>query len=280
MGTSRPRRPDRTPHGGGRSPLVDLHPYFFHRDTADVARESLRGTSSAHREPSAPGTPEALLREQRRTLFAHDILFQQLFDGDFEAFCAALDEPWRLDERLRQRTLPRFHGDMSVLRTWDDLRAPTRSWESQRYSDEESLQETQQEGPAFQGDPVYDHAFQFACRAERWSRRLSAGQRVPDPALLRIFGNAALVPAKVAFGVTAGFDDDVPGMVTAAVGYRQAAIFLHRILDALGECFRRQLGRSQTVHDLLDEGRELLADIESRIAELESAIRHRGTRSS
>lgn len=122
---------------------------------------------------------------------------------------------------------------------------------------------------------MYDRAFRWACRIDRWGRRLVATLQQPDDDLTRILANAVLVSAKIAFGFSAATDDDIPGFEIAVVGYHQAAIFLHRVLESLGACYGKRIGRPQTVHDLLDEGRDLLADIESRTAEYESEIRYR-----
>lgn len=102
-----------------------------------------------------------------------------------------------------------------------------------------------------------------------------ADQKTSDPAILRIAINASLVPVKVAYGFSASIDDDADGLEVALVGYRQAAIFCMRALESLGICYGKRIGVAKTIHEFLDEGRELLADIEATIAEIESELHFR-----
>ncbi|MBI4434604.1 hypothetical protein HY635_02195 [Candidatus Uhrbacteria bacterium] len=279
-----------------------LHPYFFQRDTSDVLEEAfdelLQGRVPAGRPIDGLVTDEReVLREQRWTLFTYDEAMQRMFGGDFDAFCAAMEDPKLMHERLEERlrrlrserrtptdrgTEPREHSG------WDDYAAPVRRWEDAQVTapSDDAIpcadcgnvhdREEGAQTASLDNDPVYDAAFQWACRTNRWSRRMYFDQHVRDRDLFRVFVNATLVPAKVAFAFSGGLDDDLAGLEVAAMGYRQAAIFLTRTLESLANCYGKRIGRSQTVHHLADDGHELLADIESKLAEIESEIRHRG----
>lgn len=282
--------------GDRRSSRSNLHPYFFQRGPADVLEEAFSELLQRRLRPERSKGDEdderEVIREQRWTLFVYDGAMQRLFNGDFDAFCAALDDPKRMHERLQGqfRRLAREQGGRAVdaerPQEWDDRGAPVRHWEEAQSADtdaEAPCEEcgevhTRTEGGAasLDDDPIYDAAFRWACRTERWSRRLYAEQRVRDRDLFRVLINATLIPAKVAFGFSGGIDQDLAGLEVAAIGYRQAAIFLTRTLESLANCYGKRIGRPQTAHHLVDEGRELLADIESRLAEIESEIRRRG----
>lgn len=264
----------------------ELRPYFFQRDTSDLLEEAfetlLRQRVAAPTSSPGDGAYEReVIREQRWTLFGFDDMMQRVFAGDFDAFSAALDDPRRMHERLRdwfrrgdgvsKRTT---HGSKSQRpSTWNDRSSPARSWEigqAHHHDHEES------HGPtSLDDDPIYDAAFRWACRTDRWSRRLSVGGHVRDRDLFRVVVNAPLVPAKVAYGFSGTIDDDLAGFEIAAIGYRQAATFLTRTVDSLANCHGKRIGRPQTVHDLMDEGRELLADVESKLAEIDAEIRFR-----
>ncbi|MBI4142884.1 hypothetical protein HY480_03360 [Candidatus Uhrbacteria bacterium] len=262
-------------HGGDGT--GELHPYFFHRDSTDVLREAFGTLLSSRaeptaRKPSAETDEETVILEQRHMLFAHDAPMQQLFDGDFDAFAQALDEPWRFDERLRRRrsTVP---PHAPSVEHGEGEHAQTRLWEFHGDDAHEHAHAHAHEHGPSESDPVYDRAFQWACRIERWGRRVYVAQKDRD--CYRAFANVTLVPAKIAFASSASSDNDVAGFTTALIGYRQAWIFCLRVLESLGSCYARRVGRGQTVHEFLDEGRDLLADIESRIAEVESELRFR-----
>jgi hypothetical protein len=219
-----------------------------------------------------------VIREQRWTLFAFDDTMQRVFSGDFEAFCAALNNPRRMHERLRE-WYRRIGGDAKrpargskgkPSAAWDD-----RAWENGGvHPDGHGASHG---ATSLDDDQVYGEAFRWSCRTDRWARRLLVGGRVRDRDLFRVMVNAPLVPAKVAYGFSGMMDGDLVGYETAAIGYRQAATFLTRAVDSLANCYGKRIGRSQAVHDLMDEGRELLADVESRTAEVDAELRfHRG----
>src|SRR3989338_6062512 len=92
---------------GRRSSRSDLHPYYFQRGPADVLEEAfldlLQRWLRTARSGGEGEDEREVLREQRWALFAHDAAMQRLFSGDFDAFCAALDNPRRMHERLRER---------------------------------------------------------------------------------------------------------------------------------------------------------------------------------
>lgn len=288
-----PKASQRTFDGSSRGNRKSLHPYFFQRDSSDVLEEAfdelLRRRAPAVRPADAAVVDEReILREQRWTLFTYDETMQRLFGGDFDAFCAAMDNPKLMHQRLEER-LRRLSSERRTLTkggTWDDHAAPVRRWETSRAAtsiDEdvpcEDCGKVHRRGdekqPTLDDDPIYDAAFRWACRTNRWSRRLYFDQRVRDRDLFRVFVNATLVPAKVAFAFPGGLDDDLAGLEVAAIGYRQAAIFLTRTLESLANCDGKRIGRPQIAHNLTDEGRELLADIESRLAEIDAEIRSR-----
>ncbi|MBI2483456.1 hypothetical protein HYV74_04765 [Candidatus Uhrbacteria bacterium] len=270
------RTSDYRGEGGER----DLRPYFFRREETDVLREALEELL-VHRvatrsQESARGFEREVLREQRQTLFAYDTAMQHLFHGDVDAFCAALDDPRLMHERLAAmyRSLHEHPGteDAASWHTrWQEEHAEHHAWGT---AQEQSA--PPEHVPSLDDDPVYDLAFRWSCRVDRWSRRLYLDQRVHDRDLFRVVVNAALIPAKVAFGFSGALDHDASGMEAALIGYRQAAIFLVRVLESLANCYGKRVGRTPMVHELLDEGRELLADIEMKIAEIESHLRHRG----
>jgi hypothetical protein len=277
-------------------------PYFFQRDAFDVFEEAFdqllqRGTTSGLPVNAAVLDERAVLREQRWTLFSYDAAMRRLFNDDFDAFCAAMDDPKRMHQRLEERLrslltnqrAERAPEEVSQLPGWDDHAAPSRRWEAGKRTPQSSEDEScpdcgkvhgsEQDGerrPTLNDDPIYSAAFQWACRTDRWSRRVYFDQRVRDRDLFRVLANATLVPAKVAFAFPGKVDDDLVGLEVAAIGYRQAAIFLSRVLESLANCHGKRIGHPNSVHRLSDEGRELLADIESRLAEIEAEIQDRG----
>lgn len=280
----------------------DPNPYFFQRDSFDVFEEAfdqlLRQRTPGARPVNAAILDEReVLREQRWTLFSYDVGMRRLFNDDFDAFCAAMDDPklmhQRLEERLRKllsgRNVDQSATDVNQLPGWDDHAAPARQWEGAQRSAKTTSGEACQdcgkmhdreseetEKPAsLNDDPIYDAAFQWACRTDRWSRRTYFDQRVRDRDLFRVLMNATLVPAKVAFAFPGRVNDDLVGLEVAAIGYRQVAIFLSRVLESLANCYGKRIGHPKSVHNLADEGRELLADVESRLAEIDSEIRDR-----
>lgn len=260
------------PRRNGRA--SEFHPYLFHREPADVIEEAFSELLHHRTRPARVAGEDdehAAIREQRWTLFAYDEAMQQVFSGDFDAFCAALDDPKRMDERLREARR-RIVRDASKTR--GAPAASERPWGA-THEHVHDHGDGHEHAP-LDDDPVYDAAFRWACRTERWSRRLYFAQRTRDRDLFRVFLNAPLVPAKIAFAFFGSLDDDLAGREVALIGYRQAGIFLGRTMDALANCYGKRIGREQTIHDLLDEGRELLADVESKLAEIESDIRHRG----
>jgi len=238
-----------------------------------------------------------VLREQRWTLFTYDSGMQRLFGGDFDAFCAAMDNPTlmhqRLEERLRRLTSEQRHASdgvedegMSLLPGWDDHAVPARQWEASRPAPRPRTEQPcadcgevhrAEDGkePTLDDDPIYNAAFRWVCRTDRWSRRTYFEQRVRDRDLFRVLINAPLVPTKVAFAFPGGRDGDLVGLEVSAIGYRQASIFLSRTIESLLSCYGKHIGRADTVHRLTDDGRELLADIESKLAEIDAEVRHR-----
>lgn len=297
---STPRQLFESPsHRSGR----ERNPYFFRREPADVLEEAFREllrlrmaaasdggtpTPASLRSSGPYGALHGALEEQWRTLFAYDPTMQRVFHGDVDAFCVAMTDPERMHAALesRFRELETLHAESETEteentsphapahRTeWSDGDTPARAWEESHTHAEHPHSSVLDE------DPVYDAAFRWTCRVERWSRDLQVQQKLRDVDLFRISTNITLVPAKVAFGFSGGVDDDLAGLETGALGYRLAAILLTRVLDAMGNCYAKGLGEEKFVHEFLDEGRELLADIESRLAEIESEMRYRGTRS-
>lgn len=263
------------PRRNGRA--SEFHPYLFHREPADVIEEAFTEILHQRTPPTRAvrGDDEGeVIREQRWTLFAHDEAMQQIFSGDFDAFCAALDDPKRMDERLRDARRRIMRG---AKKTPGELAAPE-YWLGESHMHEHVHDHGDHEHASLDDDPIYDAAFRWACRTERWSRRLYVAQHARDRDLFRIFINAPLVPAKVAFAFFGGLGSDLAGHEVALIGYRQAALFLAHTMDSLANCFGKRIGREQTVHALLDEGRELLADLESRLAEIEAEIRRHGGR--
>lgn len=264
----------------------DLRPYFFRRTSADVLEEAFGMLLTQARQAPTRGNEPQALREQWKMLFEHDREMQRLFKGDVEEFYRALEHPEFLHEKLKQlRELQRprhtaadEHGADGKTADWDDGQSPAREWEHAHDpapGEHHNHQHGDGKEPSLDDDPIYDRAFRWTCRVDRWSRRLYFQQQLRDDDLFRVFANAALVPAKVAFGFSAAIDDDVSGFEVAVIGYRQASVFLARVIEALGNCYGKRIGREQTAHNLLDEGRELLADIEMKVAELVSEIRYR-----
>jgi len=267
-------------------PSSELRPYFFQRDTSDMLREAfdtlLRQRVGAPTNAGADGAYEReVIREQRWTLFAFDDAMQRVFAGDFEAFCAALNDPRRMHERLREwfrrsggpAKRPAHGTKGKPPPAWDDHTAAARTWETgDTHPDGQCAQH---ETASLDDDPVYGAAFRWSCRTDRWARRLLVGGRVRDRDLFRVVVNAPLVPMKVAYGFSGSLGGDLAGYETAAIGYRQAGIFLTRASDSLANCYGKRIGRPQSVHDLMDEGREVLADVESRTAEADAEIRFR-----
>ncbi|MBI4434068.1 hypothetical protein HY632_04800 [Candidatus Uhrbacteria bacterium] len=275
------RTSDYRGEGGDR----DLRPYFFRRGETDVLREALEELLvqrvTTRPQEASRGFERDVLREQRQTLFAYDTAMQRLFHGDVDAFCAALDDPRLMHERLAAmyRTLRGDHGTES---------GGSAAWHTrwQEAHEGHALGPAHEHGaaddamhehlPSLDDDPLYDHAFRWSCRLDRWSRRLYLDQRVHDRDLFRVVVNTNLIPAKVAFGFSGVVDHDRSGLEVALIGYRQATVFLLRVLESLAACYGKRIGRAQTVHELLDEGRELLADIEMKVAEIESQLRRQG----
>ena len=256
----------------------EFHPYLFHREPADVIEEAFSELLHQRTRPTRTATggdgEREAVREQRWTLFSHDEAMQQVFSGDFDAFCAALDDPKRMDERLRE-TRRRIMRGASKARGESGARESF--WETS-HAHEHVHTHGDHEHASLDDDPVYDAAFRWACRTERWSRRLYFAQNTRDHDLFRVFLNAPLVPAKVAFAFFGGLVDDLAGHEVALIGYRQATTFLGCTMDSLANCHGKRIGREQTAHALLDEGRELLADLESKLAEIEAEIRRQGGR--
>lgn len=230
-----------------------LRPYLFRVDVRPVPPRA-RSDKSHNLQIDIEAD---VIHEQRWAIFSLDPTVQTLFHGDFENFCTALDNPGLLGEQLAQMRAPESSGPFPFASFSEEMRA--------------------RESP-LDDDPVYEHAFRWACRAERWSRRFYELTAQSDSDLFRVAANALLVPVKVAVGFVTASRGDRAGIEISAINYRQASFFLHRILDALGRCDARRVGRSQTAHRLMDGGRELLADVESRIAELEAEMRSRGWR--
>ncbi|MDP3771643.1 MAG: hypothetical protein Q8R16_05055 [bacterium] len=268
----------RTFDGPRRNGRASEFPYLFHREPADVIEEAFSELLHQRTRPvktAVEGDHEQeAVREQRWTLFAHDEAMQQVFSGDFDAFCAALDDPKRMDERLREARRRIMRGASKVRGASAE---PEHFW-GPSHEHEHVHTHDNHEHASLDDDPVYDAAFRWACRAERWSRRLYFAQNTRDRDLFRVFLNAPLVPAKVAFAFFGALGDDLAGHEVALIGYRQATIFLGCTMDSLANCYGRRIGREQTAHALLDEGRELLADLESKLAEIETEIRRRGGR--
>ena len=263
------------PRRNGRA--SEFHPYLFHRESSDVIAEAFTELLHQRTRPvrTAGGDGEAeAVREQRWILFTHDEAMQQVFSGDFDAFCTALDDPKRMDERLREARRRIMRG---ASHTRGESATSEHLWDAEHVH-EHVHDHSDHEHPSLDDDPIYDAAFRWACRTERWSRRLYVVQHTRDRDLFRIFINAPLVPAKVAFAFFGGGGGDLAGHEVALIGYRQAALFLGCTMDSLANCFGKRIGREQTVHALLDEGRELLADLESRLAEIEADIRRHGGR--
>lgn len=268
--------------GSSRRSGRDRNPYLFHRDTVDVLEEAFRELLRLRMSPAASQTSTPprdpilrMLDEQWRTSFAYDPTMQRVFHGDVDAFCAAMADPERmavaLESRFRELETIHARDDAPGMTdaSWDEGNGSRRAWEE--------APESETDAPSsFGDDPVYDEAFQWSCRAERWSRELLVRRKERDLDLVRIIASVTLVPAKVAFGFSGSVDNDVPGLETAALGYRLAAMVLSRVLESVGNCLAKGVGEEEFVHELLDDGRELLADIESRLAEIESEIRHRG----
>lgn len=295
----------------GRRSGGEMAPYFFQRNTADVLDEAFRELMrlrlmAAAREIAGASLDRtedeerAVLREQRRTLFEFDAGMRRVFHNDFEAFEQALDDPARMEERLqeRQRTLEAQTAadaaaeqaaeaamreeSSSSSSEWNDLQSPVRQWEQGQPMEICSDPTHNHNGdmPADEDqlakDPVYDAAFRWACEVERWAREHYFNAATKDRDCFRASVNVLLVPAKVAFAE--GTETNATAALeVAAIGYRQASIFCSRTLDALGNCYGKHIGREEDVHQFLDDGRELLADLQSRLAELEEEITKRRT---
>ena len=255
----------------------ELRPYFFRRDASDVLREALESLiEDVHARAVVPtDAARSATLEQWRATFVSDAAMRALFHDNFDAFCRALEHPEILDEQLR-KLREQQPKTLAPSKQWNDLDTPARQWEEDHAAHDHHHHE---DGPpSLDDDPTYASAFRWSCRVERWSRRLAAQTAPPDRDLLRISASISLVPTKIAFGFSAAMDDDVSGLEVSVIGYRQAALFLRIVLDALGNCYGKRLGRMPTVHAYLDDGRELLADIEMEIAQLDSEIRYRNRR--
>lgn len=275
-----------------------MSPYFFRRDTSDVLRETVEELFQLHLS-AAMGRPtpavagriaeqeREVLREQRRTLFEHDDRMRELFRNDFDAFCAAMDNPDVLTHKLEEHQRARDARDGGDGRAneqpWDD-ESPGRSWEEQRMREEETQHVCAHDHahhkhagdtPSLDTDPIYGAAFRWACRVERWARAHYAERKDKDRDLYRVCMNVLLVPAKVAYGFPGTVDASTPSMEVSAIGYRQASIFCMRVLDSLANCYGKRIGDRKATHAFLDEGRELLADIQSKLAEIEEELRFR-----
>jgi hypothetical protein len=278
---------------GGRSrPSGDLRPYFFTREPADLFEEAfgellkLR-TSDAH--PRAqhnieqPNDLQQVVREQRTTLFAHDVFMQQVFGGDLDAYIAAVDDAAVMHDALAI-FLHRQQGQADDATTKHccgghdashEGGSPPRSVVHRSFEDRlltsRSNEDAEDDG-LFETDPTYDASAQWACRVERWAQSLFALPDTHDRDLYRVIVNVLQVPAKVAFGMSCGPCVSRAELSIAAVGYSQARTFLIRTLESLAACFGKGIGGRDSVHEFLDEGRELLADIESRLADITAAI--------
>ncbi|MFH1099081.1 MAG: hypothetical protein V1723_04165 [Candidatus Uhrbacteria bacterium] len=286
------------PSNNGRPPKSDLRPYFFRRDISDVVEEAfrlvledrLRSVNTVTPQKCAPADEvanfeHAAFREQWAILFAHDPGMQQVFRGNFDAFCAAMEDPRLLHERLAvlygsdgRSEHVRHESNGSSPHQQKTIDESVREWRTRWAEAARADNAGDQFNPVatLDDDPVYDRAFRWSCRVERWSRRLYYGQGVRDRDLFVVAADATLITAKVAFASSADFDENPAALETAALGYRQAALFLRRVLAALANCDAKRIGVTKTVHGLVDEGRDLLADIEARLAEIESEINSRG----
>lgn len=277
---------------GGRG-RRDASPYFFHRTTLDALEEAVREILKLRLEElqhpkqkrRSQRTPieQDVLTEQRRTLFAHDARMRSLFQDDFAAFCAAMDDPAEMErifdahiahiEREHRHRPQDTDAQHDIPSGWNHRQAIARAWEDQHASDGISDGGAHDGHVSLDDDPVYDAAFRWSCRVERWSRARAAEGRASERDLQRIAANALLIPAKIAFAFHAHCGSDLSALEIAALGYRQASLFCLCVLDALGNCYGRRIGKRSEVHEFLDEGKELLADLQSMLAETEEELR-------
>ncbi|MDO8425264.1 MAG: hypothetical protein Q7T01_02000 [bacterium] len=263
----------------------DMRPYFFRRDVSDVMEEAFRELlhpRAPERDAKSrpPADDDAVRREQYATLFAYDPGMRKLFENDFDAFCVAMDDPARMEEKLaaqlrdRRESCDACDGDASAPhnKEWDSGQTRARAWEQRQEAS--ALAEFEQDMPELSDDALYNTAFKWACACERWSRQLLHQQQSNrDRDCHRVSINALLIPAKIAFGYRSSFGEHAVELEVAAMGYRQASIFCMRVLDSLANCFGRGTGSRDEVHDLLDEGRQIFSEIQETLAEIEEDLR-------